>query len=604
MYIAASDVIVALLLVRGVYFLDRQTKVLLFSYAFYASAALLAIGSVYYLTPRTPYLMVLTKLIDPQCILQNEPVAAAVAAAVAVVICCVVGAVVVRSTILRWIIAISLRELNRPYSSYANAFATIMRLLAFSSLFCFPVKHKQISLTASSSTMMLYDCYVIAAIMAMLVVYSIRRFLQHGTPLHTTLRSIMIDPFILAMSFLFWYDYAIAALMALLAVYSLCFSEKPVVVAHGIGLLETRIQEPALWCFVAQSILEWLTISSEILCLRVLNNVGFLPHSVLLDDDDHGGTKTLFLASLRTNLVLANLLVGQEEVAQELQQVGIDPLLRPHPHLSFPTYYNGQRVRRLLQGLAQATLNSGYYYEALLPRPMMILHPRLQYEPLPIPPRQTIYEEHASDDFHLSRAILASFQLNVLLATMLGQNDSAQLLEIITDWIETVVATATAGLPVAQFDLVERRRQWRYAWRSSAEHLPHVLQVLHDLAERVTIQSELLHNIAIVSQLLLHDDPYHHTTMTDYHRRVVQIYADHVQRVLLGGIMPDRVGLQRHARAVAAFVAVREQQTASDDDDEKAAAGRPPRTIGVIIVAFVTLQILEVRQVLGGQGRV
>jgi hypothetical protein len=65
--------------------------------------------------------------------------------------------------------------------------------------------------------------YALAALMALLVLISIRRFLKHGTLLHTTLRSMMInDPFILAMPSLVWYDYVIAAIMALLA-FSILF---------------------------------------------------------------------------------------------------------------------------------------------------------------------------------------------------------------------------------------------------------------------------------------------------------------------------------------------------------------------------------------------
>jgi hypothetical protein len=66
----------------------------------------------------------------------------------------------------------------------------------------------------------------------------------------------------------------------------------------------------------------------------------------------------------------------------------------------YPEGY-GQTVRRILHSLAQATLDSVYY--KALPRPMMIIHPRLHYEPLPLPPRGATVYCH-ENDHHLGWA--------------------------------------------------------------------------------------------------------------------------------------------------------------------------------------------------------
>jgi hypothetical protein len=356
------------------------------------------------------------------------------------------------------------------------------------------------------------------------------------------------------------------------------------------------------------------------------NIIDDIPHSYLLDDDDDN-MKTLFLLSLRTNLVHANLLDGQDVAANEFQQRAIDPLrwvlslsssssssslphryqdvdpvsddddnddddddddvqqrLVPPPppqqRRDFPGLY-GRTVRRILHGWALATFDSVYYDDAARNNQEKkqlddddgssssshsILHPRLNYANYRrdgIFQRETQLEGHHDDDHQLSRALIASFQLNILLAIMLGQYDSARELESIVDWLETTVAAT--GVPVIPFSVEERRRRWRMLWRSSAEQLSHVRQVLRDLAERVVIRSEHLHCTELILQLL--HDPYQ--AVTDQR---VYIYADHVQRAF--GYKPDRFGLQLHARAVAAFWADRE----SDNDGTAS-----PRALGAIV---------------------
>jgi hypothetical protein len=430
---------------------------------------------------------------------------------------------------------------------------------------------------------------------------------------------------------LFRFDYASFAIMALLLVF-LCLHPHtcpydPDLVL--VGLVVVSLVVAAVFAQVVDG--EGMFNNSNDIYDHDDHWGGTVPYSVLLNDDDNL-IKKWFLASLRMNGVLAKTLDGQEVAARELQRFGIDPLrvilisssplyqqaaydnhdlqvdihgidhdandfiyeddddryeddVRPRRRRrqrGYPDGY-GQRVRRLLHGLAQAMVGP-VHYEAV-PR-AMINHPRRH--PLPRPPRETVYEQvfeqHRYDDYDLSRAIFESFHLNVRLATMLGQDDSARALASIVDWLETMVR-ATTFAPVNPYDLEERRRRWRHSWRSSAERLPHVLQVLRDLAERVSIRSKHLHKIAIVSQLL--HDPYHHTG-TD-HRRV-RIYVDHVQRLF--EYTPD--GLQMHARAVASFLANREQ-TARDE-------AVVPKTIGAI-VAFVKSRILEVRMIVGGGHR-
>jgi hypothetical protein len=396
--------------------------------------------------------------------------------------------------------------------------------------------------------MMPYD-YAFAAIMALLVA-SIHRFLKHGIPLITTVRSMMIDPFLV------WYDYVIAAVMALVA-FSILFSHH-----HGIPLnakvLSIMINHPrllvlAIVLFLGFSVMiSMLRLQSlqrqrerELHAPRMFNhNVhdhddADIPYSVLLDDDN-GDTKKWLLASLRTNLVLAYILDGQAVAAKELQRFGIDPLrvilLSSLPHYQqagidddddrdegyeddvrprrrrrrrgYPDGY-GQRVQFILHGLAQATLNSVYYQA--LSRPMMMIHPRLHYNPDVLV--HYSYGCRHENDHHLGRAIVASFQLNVLLATMLGQNDSARALESIADWLETVVAAT--GVPIIPWSIAERGRQWRNVWRSAAARMPHdALQVLRNLEVQVANRYDRLHADS-VSRMLR--NPY--DTMTN-HRRV------------------------------------------------------------------------------------